>query len=301
MAAEPPPLDIRQLITDQEALLKATDLSDGNLHRLESDIQDPEKRLKALLSLVRFANAKLFRVGSIITFDTSDPKRNAREETAAALAARYGDAETVSRALDSATPELQLWGLWFWNQGCFHALIKAGRNPLVLSPTNRTKDEELWFHLEPKVRKLAKDSSHRHLAVEYLARYAWEENRMFLQSLIPTENDPEQLLLLIDSTVIKHGSDIYTERDRLYCQELLKRMNDPDPTIRTQALGAIGWADSNGNLDYWGSKSIVRFSPEIAKRVNELLQSKNAAEVEAAKWAAECLPKIEAWCNSHGR
>jgi len=287
------------LAVDPSPAAQQNELSDSDLHRLEGELEDPSKRLQAIAALARFAQWQLYQVGSVTIIDL-DPKRYARLKTAAELAKRHSDVETVSQALSSADPDLQMWGLWFWNAEAYNPQIKAGRHRLGFPSTGLTKDETRWRDLLPKIRELARNSVHSGFAIQCLASWAPAENRAYLRSLIPRAKSPSDVLTILENTTQKTYDKIaehpdYRERDRIYSTEILRRLNESEFKVRIAALQVIDWNPSTA--DMWR----VRFSPEVITRVNELITSADAEEQKAAKWAAEALPKIEAWCNAHGR
>ncbi|HEV2668548.1 MAG TPA: hypothetical protein VG324_26770 [Blastocatellia bacterium] len=112
---------------------------------------------------------KLYRVGSVFISD-SDAKREALRERAAKLALMCNDIDTISRALDSDDPRLEIWGLWFWCPRCSGPALKE-------RPTDK---ETRWYALMPKVRRIAKEGYHRSLAIEMLSGRLLPENREFL-------------------------------------------------------------------------------------------------------------------------
>jgi hypothetical protein len=138
----------------------ANDLTESDVDRLEKEMAEPSTRLPAIAALADFGSMKLYQVGSVQYLDR-DPKRDKLRERAANLAQKYTDIDTISLALDSRDPRLQMWGLWFWNVGIYGSMRAAGRNPLVLPVEGLTDDETKWLSLVPKIQRLAKVSPHR--------------------------------------------------------------------------------------------------------------------------------------------
>jgi hypothetical protein len=255
-----------------------TDLSELDLNRLEKELADPAKRLPAIAVLADFGSVKLYGGGSVIMVD-SDAKRDALRERAAKLAQMYTSIDTVSQALDSADPRLQMWSLWFWNAGISKAVQSAGRNPLTLPLEGLTAEEEAWHALMPKVQRLAKNSPYRSQAIDDLAFFAWSENHEFLRSLITTESSAQVVLRLLERT----GEP---KRDARFSEELLRLLASPDVEVRRSALAdiAMNW----NNAEMWQ----VHFAPRVFKRVEELRKSHDDEEKRLANWAAEGLEKI---------
>ena len=155
----------------QSAQTQPNLLEESDIDRLEKELADPITRLSAIAALADFGARKLYQVGSVFIID-GDAKRGALRERAANLARVYADIDTVSLALDSDDPRLQMWGLWFWNAGIGKAVQSAGRIPSVLPKEGLTDEENDWHALTLKVRRLAKDSAHRSVAIEILANFS---------------------------------------------------------------------------------------------------------------------------------
>jgi hypothetical protein len=254
-------------------------LDESDIDRLEKELADPVTRLAAIAALADFGARKLYQVGSVFAID-SDPKRGALRERAANLARMCNDIDTVSLALDSADPRLQMWGLWFWYPGSGKPVQSPGRT------IERLADKEnRWLALTPKVRRLAKESIHRSLAIDKLAIGFFSENREFLLSLIPTEKSAGVVLHILSRTErLRIGEP--SNRDERYNEELLRLLADPDVKVRCDALTDIGWN--------WHKAEIfqVRFGAEVSQRVEELRKSDDDEEKRLANWAAEGLEKI---------
>jgi hypothetical protein len=137
----------------------------------------------------------------------------------------------------------------------------------------------------PKVRRLAKDSIHRSLAIEKLSGRLLPENREFLLSLIPTEKSAGVVLRLLHSTErLRIGEP--SKRDERFNEELLRLLADPDVKVRRDALPdiALNW--------HKAEMFQVRFGAEVSQRVEELRKSDDDEEKRLANWAAEGLEKI---------
>src|SRR5262249_47794733 len=182
---------------------------------------------------------KLYQVGSVFLID-SDPKRGALRERAANLARMCNDIETVSLALDSADPRLQLWGLWFWYSGSGKSVLSARRSESATRMEGLTDNG--WHALTPKVQRLAKDSIYRSVAIDKLAGSFLPENREFLLSLIPTEKSAEVALQILTRTErLRIGEP--SKRDEGFNEELMRLLADPDVKVRRAALAdiALNW------------------------------------------------------------
>jgi len=255
-------------------------LDESDIDRLEKELADPVTRLAAIAALADFGARKLYQVGSVFFID-SDPKRGALRERAAKLALMCNDIDTISRALDSDDPRLQMWGLWFWRPDYSGPVLKE-RWPYKERSTYK---ETRWYALMPKVRRLAKDSIHRSLAIEKLSGRLLPENREFLLSLIPTEKSAGVALRLLHSTErLRIGEP--SKRDERFNEELLRLLADPDIKVRRDALTDIGWN--------WHKAEVfqVRFGAKVSQRVEELRKSDDDEEKRLANWAAEGLEKI---------
>jgi hypothetical protein len=251
-----------------------TNLEESDIDRLEKELADPVTRLPAIAALADFGGMKLYQVGSVFIRD-SDEKRGALRERAAKLALMCNDIDTISRALDSDDPRLQMWGLWFWCPNCVGPAIKE-------RPTDK---ETRWYALMPKVRRLAKDSIYRYLAIETLSGRLFQENREFLLSLIPTEKSAGVILQILERTETRRIGEP-SKRDERFNEELLRLLTDPDVKVRRDALAYI-WMN-------WNNAGMVqvRFSSMVSQRIEELRKSDDAEEKRLANWAAEALEKI---------
>ena len=204
---------------------------------------------------------------------------------AAELARRHIDINTVTRALDSADPRLHLWGLWFWRGGAHRAVRDAERVPLQFPTANLTREEEAWRALTPRIKVLAKESPYRHIAIDGLAGLAWTENVEFLRSLIPGETSAGMILQLLERTVVRRGLD-YTERDKLFNEQLLRLLSDTDRKVRQGALANIAMNWNNAEMYQ------VRFTAAVSQRVEELRNAEDTEDRRLANWAAEGLEKM---------
>jgi hypothetical protein len=251
-----------------------TILDESDIDRLEKELADPVKRLPAIAALADFGGMKLYRVGSVLTSD-SDAKRDALRERAAKLALMCNDIDTISRALDSDDPRLQMWGLWFWCPGCSGPALKE-------RPTDK---ETRWYALMPKVRRIAKEGYYRSLAIQMLSGRLLQENREFLLSLIPTEKSAGVILDILNRTERLRVGEQST-RDQRFNEELLRLLADPDVKVRRAALADIGTNWNNAEMFQ------VRFGAMVSQRVEELRKSDDGEEKRLANWAAEGLEKI---------
>jgi hypothetical protein len=251
-----------------------TNLDESDIDRLEKELADPATRLAAIAALADFGAGKLYQVGSVFFVD-SDAKRGALRERAVKLVRMCNDIDTISRALDSDDPRLQMWGLWFWCPDCS---VPALNEQLTYKETR-------WYALMPKVRRLAKDSIHRSIAIDKLSGRLLPENREFLLSLIPTEKSAGAILRLLDRTEMRRIGEP-SKRDERFNEELLRLLADPDVKVRREALADIGWNWKKAEIFH------VRFSAEVSQRVEELRKSDDGEEKRIANWAAEGLEKI---------
>jgi hypothetical protein len=251
-----------------------TKLDESDIDRLEKELEDPVTRLPAIAALADFGGMKLYRAGSVLIID-SDAKSNALRERAAKLALMCNDIDTISRALDSDDPRLQMWGLWFWCPGCGGPALKE-------RPTDK---ETRWYALMPKVRRLAKDSIHRSVAIEKLASSSLSENREFLLSLIPTEKSAAVVLQLLERAERRRIGEP-SQRDERFNEELLRLLADPDVKVRRDALADIGMNWHKAEMFQ------ARFGAKVSQRVEELRKSDDGEEKRLANWAAEGLEKI---------
>ena len=251
-----------------------TILDESDIDRLEKELADPVTRLPAIAALADFGGMKLYRVGSVLISD-SDPKRNALRERAANLARMCNDIDTISRALDSDDPRLEMWGLWFWCPGCSGPAVKE-------QPTDK---ETKWYALMPKVRRIAKEGYHRSLAIQMLSGRLFQENREFLLSLIPTEISAGVILDILNHTERPRVGEQST-RDQRFNEELLRLLADPDVKVRSAALADIGMNWNKAEMFQ------VRFGAMVSQRVEELRKSDDGEEKRLANWAAEGLEKI---------
>ena len=261
-----------------------TNLKESDIDRLEKELADPITRLSAIAALADFGAWKLYQVGSVFII-APDAKRDALRERAAKLARVYTDIDTVGLALDSDDPRLQMWGLWFWNAGMGKAVQSAGRIPSVLPKEGLTDEENGWHALMPKVRRLAKDSPHRSVAIMNLAIFSWSENREFLLGLIPTEKSAGVILQILERTEIRRIGEP-SNRDERFNEELLRLLADPDIKVRRAALADIAMNWNNAEIYQ------VRFSRMVSLRVEELQKSDDEEEKRSANWASEGLEKI---------
>jgi len=252
-----------------------TILDGSDIDRLEKELANPATRLAAIASLADFGGMKLYRVGSVSITD-GDAKRNALRERAAKLALMCNDIDTISLALDSDDPRLHMWGLWFWAPGSVRPALKADHNSFK---------ETRWYALTPKVRRLAKDSVYRYLAIQKLADISLSENREFLLSLIPAEKSPWVIFDILYCTERPQNAKT-SPRDQRFNEELLRLLADPDVKPRRDALAYIG--------TNWHSAEMfqARFSATVSQRVEELRKSDDAKEKDLANYAAEGLEKI---------
>jgi hypothetical protein len=253
-------------------------LSDQDIQRLEMELSEPATRLPAIADLADFGSMKLYNGGSV-SFSDANPKIDALRERAAKLAGTYTDLDTVSQALDSDDPRLQMWGLMFWNGGVNKALLAAGRSPTVFPLDGLTAAEDAWHQLMPKIQLLAIRSSHREVAIDDLAIYAWSENREYLRSLIPNETSASVVLRLLQRT----GD---SNRDEHFNAELIRLLSDPDALVRQSTLAFIGWN--------WNSAEMwqVRFDLKIYEKVEVLRLSSDSEEKRLAEFAAEGLDRV---------
>lgn len=266
-----------------------TNLEESDIDRLEKELIDPITRLSAIAALSDFGGWKLYHVGSVFTIDPN-AKRDALRERAAKLAQLYTDIETVSSALDSTDPKLQLWGIWFWNAGIFKAIGSAGRFPSALPMDGLTDEEKSWHGLMPKIRRLAQDSIHRTAAIRKLSSVSNSENREFLLNLIPMEKSAGVMLQLLDCTA---GGK--SKRDERFNEELMRLLADPDFKVRSEALASIATNCNSAEVFQ------VRFSATVSQRVEELRNSDDMEEKRLANWAAEGLEKIaRIWLDRDG-
>ncbi|MBO0858228.1 MAG: hypothetical protein J2P21_07170 [Chloracidobacterium sp.] len=268
----------------QQSATTQTNLKESDIDRLEKELTDPKTRLTAIAALSDFSGVKLYRVGSVYFIDI-DAKMGELRERAAELARMYTDADTVSLALDSADPRLQIWGLWFWGAGINKAVESAGRIPQALPMEGLTDGESMWHALMPKVRQLAKDSPYRMLAIDELTNIAWSENREFLLSLIPAEKSASVALQLLELTETKRIGE-QSNRDENFNEELLRLLADPDAKVRREALADIALNWNNAEMFQ------VRFGAMVSQRVEELQKSDDEEEKRLADFAAEGLEKI---------
>jgi len=265
----------------QSAQTQPNLLEESDIDRLEKELADPTTRLPAIAALADFGARKLYQVGSVFMIEGEGALR----ERAAKLARVYTDIDTVSLALDSDDPRLQLWGLWFWNAGIGKAVQSAGRIPLVLPKEGLTDEENAWHALMPKLRRLAKDSPYRSLSIDNLALCSWSENREFLLSLIPTEKSAGVILQLLERTEMRRIGEP-SNRDERFNEELLRLLADQDIKVRRAALAYIA--------ENWNNAEIyqVRFGRMVSQQVEELQKSDDEEEKRSANWAAEGLEKI---------
>jgi hypothetical protein len=251
-----------------------TILDESDVDRLERELADPVTRLPAIAALADFGGMKLYRVGSVLIID-GDAKKDALRERAAKLALMCNDIDTISRALDSDDPRLQMWGLWFWCPGCSRPALKE----------QLTYKETMWYALMPKVRRLAKDSIYRSLAIETLSGRLLQENRDFLLGLIPTEKSAGAILDILRRTErLRIGEP--SKRDERFNEELIRLLADPDVKVRRDALAYIGTNWNNAEMYQ------ARFGAMVSQRVEELRKSDDGEEKRLANWAAEGLEKI---------
>ena len=251
-------------------------LSDADLDRLETDLGNPAQCLPAIAALSEFGALKLYQIGGMKwTQEGEGARTDERRVRAAKLASSHHDLPTVSRALDSDDPRLQRWGLHFWGAGFYGALQSAGRNPISYPEQGATAEEEAWYTLRPKLRRLAKATPSRIAAIDDLARAGSETE--FLRGLIPEEKDAGVILRLLEYTVTRQGLD-YSERDRLFNVELLRLLGDADPKVRQGALGHIGWNSSTAPMYQ------VQFAPAVLSRVREFDASPDAEDRRLAEW-----------------
>jgi len=268
----------------QSAQTQPNLLEESDIDRLEKELADPITRLSAIAALADFGARKLYQVGSVFII-VGDAKRSALCERAAKLARMYTDITTVSLALDSADPRLQLWGLCFWNAGIGKAVQSAGRNPSVLPKEGLTDEENGWHALMPTVRRLAKDGPYRSLAIDNLAIFSRSENREFLISMIPTEKSAGVILQLLERTEMRRIGEP-SKRDERFNEELLRLLADPDIKVRRAALAYIAMNWNNAEIYQ------ARFGAIVSQRVEELRKSDDGEEKRLANWAAEGLEKI---------
>jgi hypothetical protein len=251
-----------------------TNLDESDIDRLEKELADPATRLAAVATLADFSAMRLYQVGSMF-FGDSDAKTGALRERAVKLVRMCNDIDTISRALDSDDPRLQMWGLWVWCSDCSRPALKD----------QLTYKETRWYALMPKVRRLAKDSIHRSIAIDKLSGRLLPENREFLLSLIPTEKSAGVILRLLDRTEMRRIGEP-SKRDERFNEELLRLLADPDVKVRIAALADIGWNWKNAEIFQ------ARFGANVSQRVEELRKSDDDEEKRLANWAAEGLEKI---------
>ena len=254
---------------------RQTKLDESDIDRLEKDLADPATRLAAIAALADFGGSKLYQVGSVFLID-SDPKRENLRKRAANLALMCNDIETISRALDSDDPRLHMWGLWFWAPDSGRPALKADHDSFK---------ETGWYALTPKVRRLARDSVYRSLAIRRLADGSLSENREFLLSLIPAEKSAGVIFDILYYTYTPR-IDEQSNRDQRFNEELLRLLADQDIEVRRDALAYIA--------TNWHSAEMfqARFSAQVSQRVEELRKSEEAKEKELANYAAEGLEKM---------
>jgi hypothetical protein len=251
-----------------------TNLEESDIDRMEKELADPATRLAALAALADFGARKLYQVGSVFFVD-SDAKTGALRERAAKLAMMCNDIDTISRALDSDDRRLQMWGLWFWCPDCSRPALNE----------QLTYKETRWYALMPKVRRLAKDSIHRSIAIDKLSGRLLPENREFLLSLIPTEKSAGVIIRLLHRTEMRRIGEP-SKRDERFNEELLRLLADPDVKVRIAALADIALNWNNAEMFQ------ARFGANVSQRVEELRKSDDDEEKRLANWAAEGLEKI---------
>jgi len=251
-----------------------TKLDEPDIDRLEKELSDPATRLPALAALAGFGGRKLYQVGSVFIIE-GDAKNAALRERAAKLALMCNDIDTISRALDSDDPRLHMWSLWFW----------APDSRPVLKADHNSFKETKWYALTPKVRRLARESVYRSLAIQKLANISLPENREFLLSLIPAEKSAWVIFDILYYTE-RPRNDNTSNRDQRFNEELLRLLADPDIEVRRDALAYIA--------TNWHSAEMfqARFGAQVSQRVEELRKSDNAKEKDLANYAAEGLEKI---------
>jgi len=280
---------LRQAMTEylqQESQPKS--LTEADLVRLETELDDPAKRLAAIAQLAAFGWPKLYQVGSVI-YVNSDPIQDRLQKRAADLAARHTDSATVRGALASPDFELQRWGIWFWQGGLYNAMRAAKHVPLTLRafPLQLTEDEKIWTDMVPLLKRLAAaDSLWRVQALDALGACSFVPLKDFFLGLIPEETEPMVILHLIKLT--EPGTRPNQRPPTLDCRfnkELLRLLDSPEREVRHSALSMIG-----GN---WQRPEMwrVEFSTKLAARVEEFRHSADPEERKDAEWALNGLKK----------
>ena len=256
-------------------------LTDSDIDQLEKDVENPTTRLAAISRLYSFSQFR-YLPGSIHIVPVS-AKRMARMRRAIEITKRHVEPETVSNALDSTDPTVQSWGITQWKTNADNVLSAKHRTPHFPPTGDMTPQEKVWHDLMPKVQKLAQNTPHAVEAIDALCEHAPEENRTYLLSLIPQQEDPVAVIHIMERL---NAPQSRVERDEIYSAEILRRLQSPEVKKRILTLQGITY---NSELKH-GVFFRPHFSEAVHQRVEELKRSAEPEERAAAEQAAQEPP-----------
>lgn len=214
-----------------------------------------------------------------------DPVEKELTQRAAEMAAPYlKEVTIVRRLLESDDPKLHYWGLRAWPRGLMEAAQVKGyffpQPPPPLTPAT-----EPWHAMLPRIRLLAETSPYYDEAIKNLCDYR-EENVEFLRGLIPRDKSAWKIYRLLDATIMQNMYEA-PMLDPLFNEQLLRLLNDPDPAPRKDALGFIIGTHYTAEM-FW-----IHFTPAVASRVEELLNSADFKERRDAASAVDAMRELK--------
>jgi HEAT repeat protein len=228
---------------------------EGLIAAITNKLSDQGRRLEMISSLLNFSSDYFQQVGSVI-FVLPDPALNDLKGRVREAANHAADVPTVSQALTNSDPALQKW-----------AVQQFGNS---LQPASD------WLPLLPRIEAMAsgEDRELRGAATKPLAHFP--NAREFLHERFSVEKYPFCLMNML------HDQEIWgNDFDRKFVPRLSTLLDDPDETVRVDALDFIGCNKG------WAGMFQVSFGQNIFDKVITLARSRSANERYMALFALD--------------